>query len=118
QAAGELAVQTEGTLTVALDKKLTRPLILEGLARELVNKIQFMRKDTGLDVQDRICVSWHVADDSKRSDIVEVLKNHGEYIRKETLAVALDPMADPTAGSEWNCNGIMVRVQISKEQMK
>ncbi len=117
-AAGELAVQTEGTLTVALDKKLTRPLILEGLARELVNKIQFMRKESGLEVQDRIRAAWHVADASKRADIEEMLKNHKEYICQETLAVALEPMADPSAGSEWNCNGILVRVQISKEQMQ
>ncbi|MBP7635209.1 class I tRNA ligase family protein, partial [Candidatus Ozemobacteraceae bacterium] len=116
QAAGELAVQTEGTLTVALDKKLTRPLILEGLARELVNKIQFMRKETGLEVQDRIRAAWHVADETKRADIVEMLLNHGDYICQETLAVSLQAMSDPTAGSEWNCNGIMVRVQISKEQ--
>jgi len=42
-------------------------------------------------------------------------KLHG-HRWEETLAVSLQAMTDPTAGSEWNCNGIMVRVEISKEQ--
>jgi isoleucyl-tRNA synthetase len=49
-------VETDGSLTVALDTALTDELIDEGLAREFVNRVQNLRKDSGFEVTDRICI--------------------------------------------------------------
>ncbi|RCK78836.1 MAG: Isoleucyl-tRNA synthetase [Candidatus Ozemobacter sibiricus] len=118
QASSDWIVQSEGGLTVALHKVLTRPLILEGLARELVNKIQNMRKEAGLEIADRIALGYRVEDAARQGDIAETLAVHGDYIKQETLARRLDPLTDPQAGTEWNINGIKVRLAITKEEGK
>jgi isoleucyl-tRNA synthetase len=68
-------------LFVALDTSLTSELIEEGYARELVNKIQFTRKEQDFDILDRIEIEWYGDD-----EIEAVFKKHGDYIREETLA--------------------------------
>ena len=68
-------------LFVALDTTLTSELIEEGYARELVNKIQFTRKEQDFDILDRIEIEWHGDD-----EIEDVFAKHGDYIREETLA--------------------------------
>ena len=67
-------------LTVALDISLTEDLINEGIARELVNRIQNIRKDAGLEVTDKIDISF-LADD----DLKERIEKYSAYIRSETL---------------------------------
>ncbi|MBI3038992.1 hypothetical protein HYY75_08085 [bacterium] len=64
-AASDFQVQSEGDLTIALNKQLTHSLILEGLSREFVNKIQFMRKEKGLDIVDRIHVYYDSSSDKR-----------------------------------------------------
>ena len=83
----------EGTQTVSnrfisieLDCRLDDELLLEGLAREVVNRIQRARKDNGFAVSDRI----HVVYDAD-ADIAEAIGGHGEYIARETLALSLEP---------------------------
>ncbi len=113
-ASGDYAVAAEGTLTVALNQVLTRPLVLEGMARELVNKIQFMRKEQNFDIADRIRVAYRLGEHKSAGDLDEALQQHGEYIRGETLALAIK--ADAAAqGTEWNINGIPIRLEITKE---
>ncbi len=75
------SVASEGQFTVALDTTLTEPLILEGLARELVNRIQNIRKDEDLEVTDRISV--HVQNNDK---IETAIREHYTYIAEEVLA--------------------------------
>ncbi len=84
QAQGDLAVESDGGYTVALDPALDEELRREGLARELVSRIQRLRKESGLAVSDRI----RLAIDGGR-DIHEAANAFGDYIRGETLAVAL-----------------------------
>ena len=79
---------------VVLSTELTDELIREGLARELVRVIQDRRKEMNLEFTDRITVG--VVTDSQ--DLVLALKQFGEYIRRETLAVALG--AAPVPGAE------------------
>jgi isoleucyl-tRNA synthetase len=81
-ARGELAVQGEGGYTAALDPAVTPELRLEGLARELVNRVQRLRRDEGLEVSDRIRL--RVAADS--GEIVEAVERHREMIAGEVLA--------------------------------
>ncbi len=74
-------VETEGSVTVAIDSELDDDLIAEGFAREFVNRVQNMRKSSGLDIIDRINVGF-------RSDekLEKYLLNFKEYISNEILA--------------------------------
>ena len=78
------AVTSEGNYTVALDMTITEELFNEGLARELVNRVQTLRKNTGLEVTDRIEI--FVAHNEKLDPAVEQYK---AYICGETLAEAI-----------------------------
>ena len=74
-------VANEGELTVALDITLTDDLKAEGLARELVNRIQNIRKSSDFDVTDRIVVELTAGDKLK-----EAIEKYGDYVKSETLA--------------------------------
>jgi isoleucyl-tRNA synthetase len=80
-------VATDGPLTVALDVTLTEELRQEGLARELVNRLQNLRKDSGLEVQDRIQVTLGA---SAPAELQAAVQNFGGYIREEVQALRLD----------------------------
>ena len=95
-----LAVASEGSLVVALEKKLTPELIAEGLARELVNKVQNLRKDQGLDVSDRIQV-----DLSGPAEVVEAAKTHENYIKNEVLCLAIRYDSEGVEGVCVDVNG-------------
>ncbi|HEU0014040.1 MAG TPA: isoleucine--tRNA ligase [Longimicrobium sp.] len=84
-ARGEFVVQAEGAFTVALDPTLTPELRLEGLARELVNRVQNLRKESGLEVTDRIRLG--VFGDG---EILDVARGYGDYVAGEVLAVELE----------------------------
>ena len=75
-----MTVANEGAVTVALNTLIDEELELEGLARELVNKIQTMRKDAGLQVSDRISLKYQV--DGK---VAQAMDRHFDYIAGETL---------------------------------
>jgi len=79
------AVASSGKLTVALDITLTPELIREGLARELINRIQNLRKDMGFDVVDKIRVKILA-----NSDIKESVEQNFDYICSETLAESFE----------------------------
>jgi isoleucyl-tRNA synthetase len=74
-------VQSDGALTVALDTELNEALVTEGLAREFVNRIQNLRKESGFEVTDRIRISHR---SSER--LAKALEEMAEYVRQETLA--------------------------------
>lgn len=78
-------VATEGNVTVALDINIDKTLHEEGIARELVNRIQNLRKDSGLEVTDRIAL---LVKSHERID--EAIQNNLEYICAETLAGSLE----------------------------
>jgi len=75
-------VASEGKLTVALDITLTEELKQEGIARDLVNRIQNLRKDSGLDVQDKIRISLQ----SNHQEVNAAVTAYEQYIREETQA--------------------------------
>ena len=74
-----------GNLTVALDVTLTPELIEEGIARDLVNRIQNLRKDKGFEVTDKIRLKIE-----KNTEISDAIQNNYDYICSETLAESLD----------------------------
>ena len=79
-------VAAAGPITVALDTEVTEDLRIEGLAREIVNRLQTMRRRLGLEVTDRITVEWSVDDDAIRS----AFETHGLLIGAEVLATSID----------------------------
>ena len=100
----------EGGVTVVLDTTLTEELIEEGFVRELVSKIQTMRKEAGFEVMDRIKVY------SKDNDrIGEILTSFKEDIKKEVLAD--DVIVGSVSGYEksWNINGEDVVLGVEKQ---
>ena len=85
-------VASEGKLTVALDITLTDELRAEGVARELINRIQNLRKDSGFEVTDRIRVAIE-----RKAAVADAVERHADYIAQQTLAVEV-ATADAPAG--------------------
>jgi isoleucyl-tRNA synthetase len=79
-----LSVASDGALTVALDITLTEELISEGIARELVSRIQALRKESGFEVTDRVQLHIHAGG---QEQVERAIRSHAAYIRSETLAV-------------------------------
>ena len=77
-------VESDGAVTVALDTELTEELIREGLAREFVNRVQNIRKDSGFEVTDRITI-YHRSSGKLAQSIAEL----SSYIQQETLAAEI-----------------------------
>ena len=94
---------------VALDTALTPELIREGYARELVNKIQFSRKEQGFEIMDRITVEW-IGDNEIRA----ALDAHGEFIQSETLCDELSEAASTEGLVEYDINGKQVWMRITR----
>ena len=86
--AGFAAVETDG-YTLVLDTALTPGLISAGRAREVVHRIQTMRKDAGFQVEDRILTLYQAG-----GELGRVFREHADYIKQETLSVALEPRED------------------------
>jgi isoleucyl-tRNA synthetase len=82
-------VATDGPLTIALDIQISDDLKKEGVARELINRIQNLRKDSGFEVTDKIEVTIF-ADGIAREEIVAALDNYKEYVAAQTLALSIE----------------------------
>lgn len=74
-------VSNEGNLTVALEVDLTDELKREGMARELINRIQNLRKETGFEITDRIIVTVQ-----PNEEAVAAIDSFGEFIKNQVLA--------------------------------
>ena len=107
-------VATEGGLTVALDIQISEILRREGTARELVNRIQNLRKESGLEVTDRISVTVE-----NKKDVVEALEgenNFSAYVCAQTLANqisladASSPMLEGAVDAEWEDNSLKIKI--------
>lgn len=108
-------VATEGSLTLALDITVTDDLKKEGIARELINRIQNLRKDSGFDVTDKINVKIF-ADGEDGADIADALCAFGDYVASQTLAKTVEAGALADAGNaaevEWG-DGV-IRIEVVK----
>ncbi len=107
QAIGETAVATDGQITVVLDTHLTPALKREGHAREFISLVQGARKDAGLEVTDRIRLSFDSAD----AELMAALTEHRASILRETLAVALE---QASGGTGTQLNGIELHYTLRK----
>ncbi|MEQ9165579.1 MAG: isoleucine--tRNA ligase [Fulvivirga sp.] len=102
------SVATEGRLTVALDITIDDELKKEGIARDLVNRVQNMRKDMGLEVQDKINILIE-----KNTDLVNAaLEANKEYICTETQALSLDISENIVDGSLLEMDEHKLKIKI------
>ena len=103
--------QTEGdnTVTVVLDTNLTKELLEEGFVREIISKLQTMRKEAGFEVMDRIRVSY-VAEGT----VAQIFADYGEKICGEVLADDLCAGTVTGYEKEWNINGEKVLLGVEK----
>lgn len=101
-------VASDKGITVALDITLTEALVHEGIAREFVNRVQNLRKDSGLEITDRIEVQY-VADESVQKSI----QLHLHYICNEVLANTVT-YVDGLTGSEAEVNDMPITLKLNK----
>jgi isoleucyl-tRNA synthetase len=92
-----MMVASEQGLTIAVDLTLTPSLIQEGIAREVVNRIQAARKEQGFEITDRV-VLWIESD----SEVVKSIKENSEYVCSEVLAIKINYQASNAINVKLN----------------
>ncbi|NJY61300.1 isoleucine--tRNA ligase [Salinimicrobium sp. CDJ15-81-2] len=102
-------VANSGNITVALDITISEELKREGIARELVNRIQNFRKDSGFEVTDKIDVTLQ-----KDGTVEEAVEQNIEYIKTETLTANLDLAEEVNNGLEVSFDEVTTRLLIKK----
>ena len=100
-------VANEGNLTVALEVELTDELRQEGLAREIINRVQNIRKDSGFEITDRIAITL-----SPNADVEQSVANFGDYIRTQVLADVIT--IAPNDGTEVDFDEFKLNIQVTK----
>ena len=103
---------TEGDnhITVALDTNLTQELREEGFVRELISKLQTMRREAGFEVMDKIAVSYEA-----EAKITDIFTKYGDTIRSEVLGVSITANNLKGFTKEWNINGEKVKLSVEKQ---
>ncbi len=96
-------------VTVVLDTNLTEELLEEGFVREIVSKIQTMRKEAGFEVMDRISVSYDTTD-----KLAAIFEKNQAVIAGEVLADSIVAGTDGAYSKEWNINGEKVTLAVTK----
>jgi isoleucyl-tRNA synthetase len=102
-------VANEGNLTVALDVTVTEELRREGIARELVNRIQNIRKSSGFEITDKIQITL-----SKNANTDEAVQQYNEYICNQVLATSLELADTVEGGTELNFDDFNLYVKVVK----
>ena len=102
-------VASSGALTVALDVTITEELKSEGIARELVNRIQNLRKDSGYELTDRIVVHFQ-----KDENIINAINTNIDYIKAETLTEELEVLEHLNNGIEVTFEDVNTKLFIRK----
>ena len=100
-------VANEGNLTVALEVELTDELRNEGMARELINRIQNIRKDSGLEITDRISVTL-----SPNAEVEKAVETFGDYIKTQVLADVL--AVGDNDGQEVDFDDFKLNIKVEK----
>jgi isoleucyl-tRNA synthetase len=109
-------VATEGAMTIALDVTITEALKQEGVARELINRIQNLRKTSGFEVTDKVSVKIF-AEGEYGDEIAASLQNFAEYVGAQTLALSVEaaPMAEAGDAPEVEWNEGTIKISVVKQ---
>ena len=102
-------VANEGKITVALDITVTEELKLEGTARELINRIQNLRKDSSFDVTDKISIVLQ-----KHPETDAAVAMHRDYIMSQVLGVSLETVEKVETGVDVDMDDYMLGVKLTK----
>ena len=95
---------------IVIDTKLTEDLILEGVAREIVSKVQNLRKESNFDVENRINLYYD-------GDLDDVLAKYSDYIKKETLSIDIVKTTSSTDNNNGN-EDVIPPIEEDKEEQK
>ena len=101
--------EEDNYVTVVLDTNLTPELIEEGFVREVISKIQTMRKEAGFEVMDKIAVSYEGTEKAEK-----VFADNASTIADETLALEVTKAAPAGYTKEWKINGEAVTIGVEK----
>jgi len=104
---GDAAVATDGRITVVLDTTMTKELQAEGHAREFISQVQSARKGAGLEVSDRIALTFSC----ENEDVKSALLAHGETIQSEVLASSF---SEGPSSDEVDVNSVRVKLSLTK----
>ena len=103
-------VANEGNLTVALDIEVSDELIREGIARELVNRIQNIRKSSGFEIVDKISVKIE-----KLDEINDAVAEHSDYIATQVLANSIELVDKIDNPTELDFEDYVVKILVTKQ---
>ncbi len=105
-------VANEGSLTVALDINITEELRFEGIAREFVNRIQNIRKESDFDVTDKVSILIE-----RNDSINSAVEQYSDYIKAQTLGVSLEliEQLDKASTRAIDIEGISVKISVEKQ---
>ncbi len=103
------AVEVEGDTFLVLDTEITEDLALEGYAREIVSKVQNMRKNKGFDVLDHIILVI-----SSNDTVLKAVKKHQDYVKGDTLCDSLELTRERVQGETWDINGHSAVIKIER----
>ncbi|MDY6240514.1 MAG: isoleucine--tRNA ligase [Prevotella sp.] len=101
-------VSNEGNLTVALEVELTPELKKEGMARELINRIQNLRKETRLEITDRVAVTI-----APNAEVEDAVNGYGDYIKSQVLANTIT--IAPNDGAEVDFDDFKLNIKVAKD---
>ena len=104
--------ENDNGITVVLDTNLTEELLEEGFVREIISKVQTMRKEADFEVMDRICLTYEGSGKAEA-----VFAKYGDSIGKEVLADTVLKAEPAGYVKEWKINGEAVTMGVKKEGM-
>ena len=96
-------------ITIDIDTHLTQELINEGLAREVINRIQKSRKDLNFNVEDRIQIKFKTSD-----TLSKVILGFSDYIKKETLTTSIESSTELKSSLEYQIESETLFLEITK----
>ena len=108
EARGDVVIETQGAMLVALDTELTPELLQEGIVRECIRSIQQFRKDSGLEISDRIHLKLTTTD----SNVQEAINAFGDKIAEEVLASQIDVASVEADGEVVDINGASLGLRL------
>ena len=100
-------VSNEGALTVALEVELTDELKQEGMAREIINRVQNLRKESGMEITDRVRITM-----TPQNDIRQAVESFGEYIKTQVLADSIE--LQDNEGKEVEFDDFKINISLVK----
>ena len=102
--------ENDNGITVVLDTNLTEELLTEGFVREIISKVQTMRKEAGFEVMDQIAITYEGTEKAEK-----IFAEHADEIAGETLGISAVKQTPSGYVKEWKINGEKVTLGVEKQ---